>query len=156
MCLEVSSFPAKPPGEHMAVDVLTVSLSDLEQRTQLSLGQILTHVNCEIINMCCFQPSRYIIHPSYNLILRHLFKKAEMLKCKYMYVCIFGTPVPTVPLGIFNAPIILNLYSSPSLQSCFIPLLGCPLFPLSTYTTPTQLSILLQIPPSEIFSELPK
>ena len=73
-----------------------------------------------------------------------------------MYVCIAGTPIPTVPLGLFNVPIILNLHSFPNLQSYFIALLGCPFFRLSTYTTPTQPSISLQISPLEVFPELLK
>ena len=73
-----------------------------------------------------------------------------------MYVCIAGTLIPTVPLSLFNAPIVLNLHSSPNPQSYFIALLGCPFFRLSTYTTPTQPSISLQIPPLGIFPKLLK
>ena len=61
-----------------------------------------------------------------------------------MYVCIAGILIPTVPLSLFNAPIILNWHSSPNLRSCSVALLGCPFFRLATYTTPARPSISLQ------------
>lgn len=83
-------------------------------------------------------------------------KMTEILKCKYIYVCAFGTLIPTTSLGILNSPILLKVHSSLKLRLYFTSLLGLPLSFLSVERTPTCLSILVQTSPLEVFSGLPK
>lgn len=110
-------------------------------------------INCNDIYLFVYFKFKSMYENHYFYL--YIFKN-EILKCKYMYVCAFGTLIPTTSLGTLNSPVLLKVHSSLKLRLYFTSLLGLPLSFLSVERTPTCLSISVQTSPLEVFSGLPK